>query len=149
MRALSHSRATSVGILLLLPVLYLAGCAATGQNQANSPALQHSNTPSLQSSTAASLPYSGNPFPGAEIGGENSDLQRLAELWLKRSKEKANSDFPIGVGDVLEISVPAIEELRARTVRISGDGTISLPFVGKIEAAGLTEEELQQSLSSG
>jgi len=47
---------------------------------------------------------------------------------------------------VVEISVPAIEELRSRTVRLSGDGTISLPFVGKVEAAGLTEEELQQQL---
>jgi polysaccharide export outer membrane protein len=71
----------------------------------------------------------------------------LAALWLKRSQEKANSDFPIGAGDVVEISVPAIEELRTRTVRIAGDGTISLPFVGKIDAAGLTEEELQQNLA--
>ena len=40
-----------------------------------------------------------------------------------------------------------MEELRSRTVRISGDGTILLPFVGKIDAAGLTEEELQQNLA--
>ena len=40
----------------------------------------------------------------------------------------------------MEISVPAIEELRTRTVRISGDGTLALPFIGKIEVAGLTEE---------
>jgi polysaccharide biosynthesis/export protein len=83
----------------------------------------------------------------AALPGESSDVQKLADLWLRRSKEKANADFPIGVGDVVEISVPAIEELRARTVRISGDGTIALPFVGKIDAAGLTEDELQQNLT--
>lgn len=74
-------------------------------------------------------------------------MQRLADLWLRRSKEKANSDFPIGAGDVVEISVAAIEELSARTVRISGDGTILLPFIGKIHAAGLTEEQLQQKVT--
>lgn len=141
-----YSRATSLGVLILLPVLHLTGCATTVQNQSNSPMLQPSNTPSLQSSTAPSLPYSGAPFAGLALGGELSDVQKLAELWLKRSNEKANFDFPIGAGDVVEISVPAIEELRARTVRISGDGTFTLPFVGKIAAAGLTEEELQQSL---
>jgi polysaccharide export outer membrane protein len=73
-------------------------------------------------------------------------VQKLADLWLKRSKETAHADFPVGAGDILEISVPAIEELRTRTVRISGDGTIALPFVGKLKAAGLTEEQLQQGL---
>ena len=92
------------------------------------------------------LHHSISPSP-VSLPGEDGDLQKLAELWLRRSKEKANSDFPIGAGDVVEISVPAMEELRSRTVRISGDGTISLPFVGKIDAAGLTEEELQQNLA--
>ena len=127
------SKAPSLGVLLMLPVFYLAGCATTVQNQGNT--LQHSNTPSLQSSTAAA------PLPE-----ENSDLQKLSALWLKRSKEKATSDFPVGTGDVLEISVPAIEELRSRTVRISGDGTIALPFIGKLDAAGLTEEQLQHAV---
>jgi len=85
-------------------------------------------------------------FLSASLPGEKSDLDKLASLWRIRSQEKASSDYPVGVGDVVEISVPAIEELRARTLRISGDGTIALPFVGKIEAAGLTEEELQQKL---
>ena len=77
---------------------------------------------------------------------DKSDLDRLIHLWQVRSQEKSATDYPVGPGDVLEISVPAIEELRSRTVRISGDGTIALPFVGKLEAAGLTEEELQQKL---
>ena len=47
----------------------------------------------------------------------------------------------------MEISVPAIEELRGRVVRINGDGTISLPFIGKFQAAGLTEEELKEKLT--
>src|SRR5919106_1651113 len=122
------SRSTSFCALVSVALLYLTGCGS------NSAATQYSSTPALQHSSSTVLP------------GENGDVQKLADLWLKRSKETAHADFPVGAGDILEISVPAIEELRTRTVRISGDGTIALPFVGKLKAAGLTEEELQQEL---
>jgi protein involved in polysaccharide export with SLBB domain len=75
---------------------------------------------------------------------KNRDLEKLAKLWRERTQEKTVSDYPIGVGDVLEISVPAIEELRSRIVRVSGDGTISLPFVGKFVVTGMTEEQLRE-----
>jgi polysaccharide export outer membrane protein len=141
-RPKSLTRAKSLCALALLPVLYLAGCATSAQptHRSGTPALQHAD--SAAHSSAPTLEHSRSPVPP----GDNGDMQRLADLWLKRSNEKANTDFPIGPGDVLEISVPAIEELRSRTVRISGDGTIALPFVGKLKAAGLTEEELQQGL---
>jgi polysaccharide export outer membrane protein len=74
---------------------------------------------------------------------KNSDLDKLAKLWQERQHEKSVTDYPIGAGDVLEISVPAIEELKGRTVRVSGDGTIALPFLGKMHAAGMTEEQLR------
>ena len=104
-------------------------------------------THSTREDKSIGVPQSSNgAFSSASIPGEKSDLDKLADLWRRRSQEKISSDYPIGIGDVIEISVPAIEELRARTVRILGDGTISLSFVGKLEAAGLTEEELQQKL---
>jgi len=46
----------------------------------------------------------------------------------------------------LEITVPAMEELRGRVVRISGEGTIALPLIGAVKAAGLTEEELREAI---
>ena len=108
---------------LVLLIIFLTACAASVQK-----------SPDPQSSSTAT------------VSPESDDLQRLANLWRTRSQEKASPDYPVGVGDLVEISVPAIEELRSRTVRISGDGTIALTFVGKIQAAGLTEEELQQRL---
>jgi protein involved in polysaccharide export with SLBB domain len=116
--------------LVASAALYLTACATSPVNHSTSRASQHSSTPTPQHAGFA----------------DSGDVQRLADLWRKRSREKADADFPIGVGDVLEISVPAIEELRSRTVRIAGDGTIALPFIGKITAAGLTEEELQQNV---
>jgi protein involved in polysaccharide export with SLBB domain len=76
----------------------------------------------------------------------DDDLQKLHQLWRVRAEEKISSDYPVGPGDVLEISVPAIEELRMNVVRISGDGSFSLPFIGKIQAAGLTEDALKQTV---
>jgi polysaccharide biosynthesis/export protein len=102
---------------------------------------------SQEHKSVASAPQTSNvPFSSASLPGEKSDLDKLISLWRARSQKTPSSDYPVGVGDVVEISIPAIKEFRAQTVRISGDGTIFLPFVGKLEAAGLTEEELQQKL---
>jgi polysaccharide export outer membrane protein len=104
----------------------------------------------LQAHTLSPVDKSSAAFPGGDKnlaavtadGQEKADLERLAELWQKRTRESSNSDYPIGPGDVLEIAVPAIEELRDRVVRVSGEGTISLPFTGVVRAEGLSETEL-------
>ena len=43
---------------------------------------------------------------------ENNDLERLAQLWERRRRENLASDYPIGPGDVIEISVPGMEEIK-------------------------------------
>src|SRR5205807_7415011 len=106
--------------VFILLFLFLGGCAAASGT--------HVPQDNTSSTDAAQL---SNTAPTAALPGDKSDLDKLASLWRARSQEKAASDYPIDVGDVVEISVPAIEELRSRTVRISGDGTIALPFVGK------------------
>jgi polysaccharide export outer membrane protein len=77
---------------------------------------------------------------------EVNDLQKLADLWRKRTKDSAVNEYPIGAGDVIEISVPAMEELKNRSVRVTAEGTILLPFIGRVQAAGLTEGELAEQL---
>src|SRR5262245_30834155 len=72
---------------------------------------------------------------------ENNDLERLAQLWERRRRESLASDYPIGPGDVIEISVPGMEEIKIITQRVTGEGTISLPFVGVINASGMTDKE--------
>ncbi|MGH7828663.1 MAG: polysaccharide biosynthesis/export family protein [Candidatus Binatia bacterium] len=57
------------------------------------------------------------------------------------------SDYRIGPGDVLEISVPGMEELKASLVRVSNEGTLSLPFVGVMQVGGSTEQEIKQEIS--
>ncbi len=52
---------------------------------------------------------------------------------------------PVGAEDLLEISVFEIPDL-TRTVRVSRQGTISLPLLGEIEVGGLTPMELEGRL---
>jgi polysaccharide export outer membrane protein len=50
-------------------------------------------------------------------------------------------------GDVLKISFPAAPELN-QDQKIGTDGTLSLPLVGEVHAAGKTPGELQRELTS-
>jgi polysaccharide export outer membrane protein len=74
------------------------------------------------------------------------DAARLESLYRQRTQGEVVTDYPIGPGDVLVISVPPIDELKQRTVRVEADGTISLPMLGAIKAGGLTEGQLHAAL---
>ena len=77
---------------------------------------------------------------------ESNDLPRLASLWHQRRQDRSTGDYPVGAGDVLTIHVVGMEELSQRTVRISGTGIISLPYVGHINVTGMTENELSEEI---
>jgi polysaccharide export outer membrane protein len=55
---------------------------------------------------------------------------------------RGGSDYRIGRQDLLEIRVFDLEELD-QTVRVSDDGSISLPLLGTLQVAGLTKGELE------
>ncbi|MGH7966256.1 MAG: polysaccharide biosynthesis/export family protein, partial [Candidatus Binatia bacterium] len=95
----------------------------------------------------AAIPTGINGVPTFATSRNSSpDLDRLTTLWNKRTQGSEASDYPVGPGDVLDISVPSLEEIKRRTVRVAGDGTISLPLVGTVQAKGLTEEELREEI---
>ena len=77
---------------------------------------------------------------------ENLDRDRLARLWQQRSTETVRSDYPLGSGDMLEMSVPDIDELKRCDFTVSGDGTAVLPTIGKLQIGGLTEQEVQAEM---
>ena len=54
--------------------------------------------------------------------------------------------YRIGPGDLLEIRVFEVEQL-SQTVRVSEDGTITLPLLGRVEVGGLTQEGVTQRLT--
>jgi polysaccharide export outer membrane protein len=57
----------------------------------------------------------------------------------------ADPERPLGIEDLIEISVFEIPELN-RTVRVSERGTLSLPLLGQVEAAGLSPRALEGRL---
>jgi polysaccharide biosynthesis/export protein len=64
----------------------------------------------------------------------------------ERPPVAANTEYRIGPADVLRISVWKNEEL-SRTVPVRPDGTISLPLLNDVRAAGLTPMQLRDVLS--
>ena len=76
----------------------------------------------------------------------DDDYHRLATLWENRGGSNGVADYPVGTGDLLEISVPGMEELRSTLVRVSNVGKISLSFIGTIHVGRLTEEQIKQRI---
>ena len=58
----------------------------------------------------------------------------------------ARTDYRIGRQDLLEIKVFDVEELN-QTVRVSDDGSISMPLLGRLVVSGLTKTELEGLLA--
>ena len=55
--------------------------------------------------------------------------------------------YKIGCDDVLDVLVWKQEQLSGR-IRVASDGTIMLPLIGQVKAAGLTTAELQTDLAT-
>ena len=93
------------------------------------------------------------PPPGASdprvpsVANSPVNQQRLQALWEKRSAQATTQDYPVGPGDVMQISVTGVDDLKARTVRVSGEGQIELPLVGIIPVNGLTEAGVRDKIS--
>src|SRR5437867_4019906 len=56
------------------------------------------------------------------------------------------STYVLGPDDVVNIRVLDAEEITDKPVRISSTGQISLPMIGRLQAAGLTVEQLEAEL---
>jgi len=58
-----------------------------------------------------------------------------------------DATFRLGAGDVIQVTAVEAEEIPKGPVRISSDGYINLPAVGRLKAADSTIEELQSAIS--
>ena len=64
-----------------------------------------------------------------------------------RAATDENIDYRLGREDVIEIRVFELDQLN-RTVRVSGNGSIELPLVGRLPASGMTAEEVAEEIAS-
>jgi polysaccharide export outer membrane protein len=60
----------------------------------------------------------------------------------------ARQSYTISVNDQIAIRALDVEELNAGTYRIDSDGSVNLPIVGRIAAAGLTIRDFEAQLTS-
>jgi len=107
----------------------LAGCSSTASNKTE---WEQSNSDKFANLSNVSAT-------------DDNDAKRLAQLWQQR-RQDGEPDYPIGPGDVVEISVPGMEEIKDLFVRVSGEGMISVPFAGVINVTGMTDKTLKEEI---
>jgi len=62
------------------------------------------------------------------------------------SDAAADPNYVLGSEDVVQIDVFNVPELSKLVLRVAADGLISLPLIGRVQAAGLTTEQFRQEL---
>jgi len=115
-------------------VLILLGCTPPGR------------PPTPGERSAATARGNGDVAMVSADSQDAADEDKLARLWQSRTQEGPLPDYPLGPGDVLEIAAPPMVELQNYTVRISGEGTISLPLIGIVRAGGMNEATLSEEI---
>jgi polysaccharide export outer membrane protein len=118
----------AIGALIVSLCCVLAGCA-------NGSVATHNETVEKDDHSAQALD-----------AGSSCKNREFLTLWQRRSSNDT-TDFPIGPGDVITLSVPEIDELQKQQVRVSSEGTIGLPLIGTMEVAGLDENDLRTAVS--
>ncbi len=75
--------------------------------------------------------------------GKNDAITRLNEQLFSAAQMNVDpSDYVLGAGDLLQITVFEAEKLNT-TVRVSSRGYITLPLLGQIQVKGLTAREAE------
>jgi len=99
-------------------ILFFSLLLASSQAQSSAPG-----------GTRAAVPEEGTPFaePSSPLGEAG--------------------DYTVGPQDVLDIDVFGLPEL-SKTVRVGNEGTIVLALLGRLQAAGLTVDQLRKDLES-
>lgn len=78
-----------------------------------------------------------------------SDDSIVQAIWRERTSGGVRTEPCLGPGDLLEISVFRWPDIQGLRTRVSPAGTISLPLLGTMRAAGLTESQLRDQIASG
>ena len=129
------------GVALSLAMFLCFGCASAKKNDG-----WNSNAPAgaSQGEPGAYSPKRYNTTDSTAV-----DLARIRSIYDDRTTGSGAGDYPIGTGDLIEISVPSMPELEDETVRVTSSGTVTLPMIGDVKAAGLTEKKFKAELQKG
>lgn len=77
-------------------------------------------------------------------GGQPQNVQPQAPTAMPSDAIRPN--YELGVSDQILIHAPDADEINEKPFRIEEDGTITLPLVGVVKAAGVTVQQLEDDL---
>lgn len=140
----------------------LGGCGAslTEGTSASSVGLQHVSNDSAAAPGAgaptgtttasvaggASVAAPGTSSTGTSSTNASGTGLAKAAAEVTASATPGNSAYKIGPLDVLDVSVFKVPDL-SKTVQVADTGTINLPLVGEVVAAGRTAQEVERDLT--
>jgi len=127
-------------LVITLVAVILAGCGAQLAADGSDPGSLLREAGGVATTTGGAGRARGVPEAGASTAALN---RRLLEQ-VARSAD--DGDLPIGAGDLLEVSVFEVEELSKIRLRVPYRGTVTLPLLGEIQAAGRTTAELEDEI---
>jgi polysaccharide export outer membrane protein len=126
-------------LFVLIVSLALSGAAHAQQNGMPMP-----NVP--PSAAAAVAPPNQEVMPGATPTAPNPSSPPPSSFGTSMAASGVN-DYVLGVGDKLQITVFGEDDLSGE-FQVSSTGTISMPLVGEIPAAGQTTSYVQAAIVS-
>ncbi|MDD8030492.1 MAG: polysaccharide export protein [Acidobacteriota bacterium] len=77
---------------------------------------------------------------------QNQEIQTDSQKTQVAARDYFIREYAIGPRDLLEIKVFELPEFD-HTVRVSEDGSITLPLIGNIQVGGLTKEKVEQKIA--
>ena len=89
-------------------------------------------------------PGSGNPAGSA---AQNAAATTVNQVIPQFTPVRPN--YMLAANDQVLIRVPAVEEINEKPFRVGADGSISLPLLGSVPAAGMTIEQFEAALTTG
>ena len=143
-------------LLLIIPVVLLAGCGAyvstdqivrVQEVRGAEAELDVSEREAIRRLRSLSIQ---GPF-GSELQYIDGETQKFTiEEYLGRFHDPVNSgdvDYTVGGSDILSIIVYDEPDLTRNNIRVSRDGTISFPFLGRVPVEGLTTSQIEELIA--
>jgi polysaccharide biosynthesis/export protein len=118
----------------------LGGCVTSLDEGASAPDLQSGSV--AAGATPKTSSKASKPIQLADASGSVPAAARAAG-----ASDGTASGYAVGPLDVLEISVFKVPEL-SKSIQVAPTGTINLPLVGEIPAAGRTAQQIEQDLTN-
>ena len=82
----------------------------------------------------------------SDAKAQDASKVQQASIKLTAVSDPSSSAYKIGPLDVLEVSVFKVPDL-SRTIQVADSGTINLPLVGEVPAAGRTAQDVERDLT--